>query len=226
MKTDKTYRILFIGPPGSGKGTYSRYLSRHFGVPHISTGEMLREAVEAGDSLGEKVKGYLERGELVPDDIMIALFEKRIDMDDTKAGFMLDGFPRTIVQAKMLDKMFKSKGKDFDYIFNLWTPYNKIVRRALNRVQCEDCGKIYNLKNNPPKVAGVCDICGGKVSRRGDDTEETLWHRLKVYDEMTKPIIDFYSNRDNFFEIYTGGPVQEGLDEMMEIISSSKDDEA
>ncbi len=211
---------MFLGPPGSGKGTYSSYLSVYLDVPHISTGEMLREVVESGSELGKKIDGFLDRGELVSDDIMIEIFKRRILMDDTKNGFVLDGFPRTITQAKMLDEMHESIGC-FDYIFSLWTPYDQIIKRALKRAQCDDCGKIYNLKNSPPKIDGVCDICGGKIVDRDDDNEKILHHRLKVYDEITKPLVEYYSDRDSFYTIYSGGPAQEGNDEITGIIGKT-----
>ncbi|MCK5832261.1 adenylate kinase [bacterium] len=219
---EKIYRILFLGPPGSGKGTYASRLAQRYGVPHISTGEMLRKVVDEGTPCGGEIESYLDKGELIPDSIMAELCKQRLSMDDTKRGFILDGFPRTLVQAKMLDEIFKDVGIGYDLIFGLWTPYNKIVQRALNRANCESCGVIYNLKNNPPKVEGTCDNCGGRLVRRDDDTAETLWHRLKVYDEKTKPMIEYYSDKDYFYEVYSGGPVKEGLDEIIDIIDSKE----
>jgi len=218
----RTYRILFIGPPGAGKGTYAKHLEGRLGVPHISTGTMLRRCVAKDAPGAEKVRYHLDRGELIPDNMMIEIIKRRLSEEDTKNGFMLDGFPRTLVQAKMLDGLLDSMGLGLDYIFNIWTPYNKIVQRALNRAHCEACGRIYNLKNEDISPELLCDTCGGKLVRRGDDRAETLWHRLEVYDEKTRPIVEFYSERPQFHEIYTGGPVEDGLGKMIDIIEAAE----
>ncbi len=225
MPNNSTYRLPLIGPPGSGKGTYAERLARRFDIPHIATGDMLREAVKNGSKLGEKVKQYLDKGELVPDDVMIEVIRDRLARDDAQKGFSLDGFPRTLEQAKMLDETMGAMDADFDYIFYVWASPDEIVERTVDRVQCENCGKVYNLKNNPPAKDNVCDVCGGKVYQRDDDTEETVRRRLDVYEEKTRPIIEHYSNHSRFFKIYTGGPVGVAEVEMLKIIDETGRDE-
>jgi len=223
LAEERRYRILFLGPPGSGKGTYAGSLSKRYRIPHVSTGQILREAVESGSDCGNKVAPFLERGELVPDEIMIEIFQRCLSMSDMENGFILDGFPRTLDQAKLLEALFEKMNIGFDFIFNLWMPYDEIIERALGRANCESCGKIYNMIDRPPKVDSVCDDCGGRIVRRVDDTEEMLRHRLAVYDENTAPIIEYYSNKRDgcFHNIYSGGPPEEGLDEMVDIIETS-----
>ena len=217
------FRFLLIGPPGSGKGTYSERLARRFEVPHIATGDMLREAVESGTEMGKIVEGYLDRGELVPDELIIKVVEQRLLRPDARKGFSLDGFPRTLPQAKMLDELMTKMGWDFDYIFFVWADREEIIERTVNRVQCEDCGEVYNLKNNPPKEPGVCDQCGGKVIKREDDTEEMILHRFKVYDEKTAPMVDHYSSHPNFYSVNTGGPVGRAEKKMLELIKENEE---
>jgi len=204
---NQKYRFLFLGPPGSGKGTYAKRLAKRYDVPHISTGDMLREFSSGDSQLAKEISNYLENGELVPDELMIKMISERLSRPDAEGGFSMDGFPRTITQAEMLDDLFEKTDQKFDYIFYLWASEEDIIERTALRVQCTKCGKVYNMKNNPPKVDAICDACGGKVEHRKDDKPEMIRKRFEVYREKTQPIIDHYTNHPYFEKIYTGGPV-------------------
>ena len=224
MTDERTYRMLFLGPPGSGKGTYAERLAKKYGIPHIATGDILRELVYSGSRLGNKIKTYLDKGELVPDEMMVCILDSRFMRKDTRKGWILDGFPRTLPQAKILDEIVDSHGWDFDYIFYVWASNKEIIERTVNRVQCEKCGAVYNLLNNPPAVSGVCDKCGGRVYRRDDDTEDMIQRRFDVYEEKTRPVIEYYSKHPHFFKIYTGGPMNLVEKEILSIIGESVGD--
>lgn len=218
MGDEKSHRFLLIGPPGSGKGTYANRLAQRFGVPHIATGDMLRKAVESNTELSRKVKSYLDKGELVPDDVMIEMIRERLLQEDARKGFSLDGFPRTLEQARMLDELMKSMGADFDYVFHTWAPVEYIVERTIQRVQCERCGRVYNIVNNPPKNDNICDFCGGNVYQREDDSEEMIRKRMRVFEEKTAPIIAHYEKHPRYFKVDTRGRVGLAEDEMLRII--------
>jgi adenylate kinase len=188
--------FIIFGPPGSGKGTYSTRLASLLGIASISTGDIFRDAVKEGKPLGRKIQGYLEKGQLVPDEIVVEVLNERLSQTDSQEGFILDGFPRTIEQAKALDRITK-----IDAIINLVVPEWIIIERLSNRRICKDCGAIYNLRNMKPKVAGRCDVCGGLLIQRPDDTVEIIKTRLKVYEEQTKPLIEFYEKRVPFINV-------------------------
>lgn len=180
--------IVLLGPPGSGKGTQGELLSEKLGYTKLSTGDMLREAVRNGTELGKKAKGYMDSGALVPNDLIIGLMKEKID--SAKGGVILDGFPRNIEQADALAKQV-----DVDLALNLDVPDEELVSRLTNRRSCPDCNAVYHLINNPPKVAGICDKCGGKLYQRDDDTEATVKNRLKVYRDNTMPLIGYYQKK-------------------------------
>lgn len=180
--------IVLLGPPGSGKGTQGELLSEKLGYTRLSTGDMLREAVRNGTELGKKAKGYMDSGALVPNDLIIGLMKEKID--SAKGGVILDGFPRNIEQADALAKQV-----DVDLALNLDVPDEELVSRLTNRRSCPDCNAVYHLINNPPKVAGICDKCGGKLYQRDDDTEATVKNRLKVYRDNTMPLIGYYQKK-------------------------------
>jgi len=180
-------RLVFIGPPGIGKGTYATAVSKRYGVPHISTGDIFREEIKKGTSLGRKVEEYVKRGELVPDEIVIKVIKQRLTQKDCKKGFILDGFPRTLKQAKALDELTK-----IDLVLNFVAPDTVIIQRLSGRLVCKECGAIYHVKWKPPKRPGVCDVCGGPVARRPDDAPEVVKRRLEEYRKTFQPIIDYY----------------------------------
>jgi len=184
-------KLMFLGAPGAGKGTQADAVSARLGIPTISTGNILREAVKNGTPTGVKAKSYMDAGKLVPDEVVIALVNERIAQDDCKNGFILDGMPRTIVQAEALEQA----GIEFDQIISLEISDEEIMTRMTGRRTCPKCGASFHLKDNPPKVAGVCDACGGELTQRKDDAPETVKERLAVYHESTEPLKDFYAKR-------------------------------
>lgn len=186
----KSMNITIIGPPGGGKGTYSTRISEKYGIPHIATGDIFRREVDEQSELGKKIEEYLEKGELVPDEIVNKVVRKRISEPDCKKGFVLDGYPRTFPQAKALEEMTK-----LDLVINLDVSEEIIIERLSNRRICKSCGKIYNLKSLPPEKEGVCDQCGGELYQRTDDEPEVIRNRLKEYKKRTQPIIDFYREK-------------------------------
>jgi len=192
--------IVFLGPPGSGKGTYSSRSAPQLGIPHISTGDLLREAVEKKTAIGKKAEGYMKKGELVPDDVIMQIVRERLSHRDAKPGFIFDGFPRTIEQADELERI-----RRVELVINLRIPDKVIIEKILARRTCEKCGDIYNVAdihfgrvNMPPvlpKKPGICDKCGGRLVSRTDETEEIIKDRLDVYRKETKPLIDYYSKK-------------------------------
>ncbi|MBI4352604.1 MAG: adenylate kinase [Candidatus Omnitrophica bacterium] len=185
-------RLVLLGPPGAGKGTQAGVLCRDLQVPHISTGDMLREAIRHATPLGAQAKSYVEKGALVPDDLVIALVEERLLKEDCKNGFILDGFPRTVDQAKSLDAGLHRLKIPLDIVLYFRTSLAVIIRRLSGRRVCGRCGRNYHVVNFKPKMEGVCDACGGQLVQRPDDREETIQERLRVYEEQTAPLIHHY----------------------------------
>jgi adenylate kinase len=185
-------RLILLGAPGAGKGTVAKRLTAIDGSVQISTGDILRAAVKEGTELGKKAEAFMKAGDLVPDDLIMGIMEERLQEDDCKVGFLLDGFPRTIPQAEALDALLDRLGIEMDFVVNLDVPRDVIIDRLTTRRTCVDCGAIYNVKSMPPKVEGVCDKCGGKVVQRDDETEEAISNRLDVYNEKTAPLVGFY----------------------------------
>jgi len=183
-------RLVLLGPPGAGKGTYASRLTVKLGVPHISTGDMVREEIKKQTDLGRKIKEYSDRGALVPDEIIIKLLANRLRKPDCDKGFILDGFPRTISQAEALEKIAK-----IDLVINLNVPDEIIITRLSNRLVCSKCGAIYNLLTLKPKKEGICDKCGGRLYQREDDKPEVIKERLDVYRRQTAPLIEYYNNK-------------------------------
>jgi adenylate kinase len=187
-------RLILLGPPGAGKGTQADMLKAKFGIPHISTGDMLRNAMKEKSPLGNKVKGFVESGELVPDDIVLEVIRFRLSMPDADSGFILDGFPRTIKQAEDLNAVLKTIGKSINLVLYFETDLPKIVERLSGRRVCSNCGAIFHLKNMPSRKEGICDICGGKLYQRKDDEENTIKRRINVYLDQTSGLIDYYES--------------------------------
>jgi adenylate kinase len=187
-------RLILLGAPGAGKGTVAKMLTAMDGSVQISTGDILRAAVKDGTDLGKEAQGYMTRGELVPDSLIMGIMGERLLEDDCQGGFLLDGFPRTIPQAEELKKLLDKLNIELDFAVNLDVPREVILDRLTTRRTCVDCGAIYNVKSMPPKVEGVCDKCGGKVEQRDDETEEAIGKRLDTFNEQTAPLVDFYEN--------------------------------
>ena len=194
-------RLSLLGAPGAGKGTVAKLLTAIDGSVQISTGDILRAAVKEGTDLGKEAQGYMSRGELVPDSLIMGIMGERLLEDDCKPGFLLDGFPRTIPQAEALKELLAKLGIELDAVVNLNVPRDVILDRLTTRRTCEDCSAIYNVKSNPPKVEGVCDKCGGKVVQREDETEEAISKRLDVFNEQTAPLVGFYQKEGMLLDI-------------------------
>ncbi len=184
--------ILLMGPPGAGKGTQAANLVKEFDIPHISTGDMFRAAVKEGTELGRKAKKCMDAGELVPDEITIGIVRERLAKPDCTKGFILDGFPRTVDQAKALDDILESLSVKLTRVLDISVPDELLVERAVGRRVCRKCGATYHTRFQPSKVEGVCDSCGGETYQRADDTEATMKNRLSVYGAQTRPLIDYY----------------------------------
>ncbi len=193
--------IVFLGPPGAGKGTQAETISKEKKIPHISSGNLLREAVEAGTETGKKARNYIEKGLLVPDQIVVDIIKDRILKNDSKAGFVLDGFPRTLSQAKVLDEMLKNLGNSLDMVFYFSVSKESVVQRLSGRLICGTCGANYHKIYVPSSKDGLCDKCGGKLNQRADDKPETILERLRVYHEQTEGLIDYYKKSGILREI-------------------------
>ena len=187
--------IILMGPPGAGKGTQAEIIKETYPIPHISTGDMFREAVSNQTALGLEAKKYMDSGQLVPDSVTIGIVAERLAQADCMNGFLLDGFPRTIVQADALKEVLDGLGKKIDAAINIFVPDEILISRMTGRVSCRECKALYNLNTNPPQQAGVCDKCGGELFQRSDDQGETVFNRLKVYAEQTNPLLDYYKEK-------------------------------
>lgn len=188
-------RIVLLGAPGAGKGTQAKMLIDKYKIPQISTGDILRKAVADGTPLGKEAKAIMERGELVPDKIVLGLVEERLKQDDCKKGFILDGFPRNTAQAEALDKLLNNIKMPLDSALSVDVPKDDLMKRLTGRRTCKSCQQMYNVYYSPPKKEGVCDKCGGELFQRDDDKEETIRKRLDVYDAQTAPLIDYYKKK-------------------------------
>ena len=193
--------LILLGPPGAGKGTVGNKLSEMWNLPLISSGDLLRENVNKETELGKKAKDYMEKGELVPDEIVISIIKKRTSESDCENGFILDGFPRTKIQAEGLDEILDSLNRQLDLAIYLKTSYETILDRLTGRRVCLHCGANYHIKYSPPKQEGICDRCGGELYQREDDKEQTIRKRLEVYEAQTKEIIDYYQNKNILFTV-------------------------
>ena len=193
--------LIFLGAPGAGKGTQAREVAKELGIPQISTGDMLREAVKKGTPLGLEAKKKMEAGELVPDEVVCGIVEERVGQPDAAQGFVLDGFPRTIPQAQFVDAMLERKGRGNPLAVNIRVDEDVLLKRLTGRRTCSVCGEIYNVHFNPPKVDGICDKDGGKLLERADDNESTIRQRLVAYNKQTSPLIDYYRKKKLLHEV-------------------------
>lgn len=202
-------KLILLGPPGVGKGTQAQLLSKEYNIPQISTGDILRGAIQAGSDLGKKADNYVSKGELVPDDIMLGLIREKLFGDSRLEGYILDGFPRTLIQAKALKDMFEEHKDSLDAVLSLEAEENLILKRLSSRRTCRNCKAVYNLITKPPRVEGVCDICSGELYQRDDDKVETIQNRLAVYKKQTEPLIEYYRSMGILIPIDSSGSPQE-----------------
>jgi len=209
--------LIFLGPPGAGKGTQAKEVAKHFAVPHLSTGDMFREHVGKGTELGRKAKPIMERGELVPDEIVLGMVEERIARPDCANGCVFDGFPRTIGQAEKLDEMLRRRGFG-TLVVHIAVAYDALVRRLTGRRSCKTCGEIYNIYDRPPKVEGRCDKDGGELIHRADDREDVIRERLASYDRQTKPLIEYYRSRGSLQDVDGGAAMDAVLHSVMNVV--------
>jgi adenylate kinase len=211
--------IALLGPPGAGKGTQAIRISHRFGLPHISTGDMFRRAVADKTELGLEAKGYMNRGELVPDEVVIGIVKQRLEEPDCAAGFLLDGFPRNVAQAEALEAALAGNNKEIDKVLNIEVGQEELIRRLTGRRTCRACGKVYHLIFSPPRAETVCDVCGGELWQREDDAEDTVRNRLEVYRRETAPLIEYYAPRGRLVSIDGEQPVDKVFGDIEKILA-------
>jgi adenylate kinase len=202
-------RLVLVGPPGAGKGTQAQFIAEHVGVPKISTGDIFRANVSQGTPLGLQAKQFMDRGDLVPDEVTIDMVRNRLQEKDALEGFLLDGFPRTVPQAETLDDILRETGAKLDVVLELVVDNEEVVRRLSGRRTCRTCNHIWHVDFDPPQVEGVCDLDGGELFQRDDDKPATIENRLEVYDEQTAPLIAYYAGRGVLVGIDATGPVDD-----------------
>lgn len=202
-------RLIFLGPPGAGKGTQAEFICRDFNIKQLSTGDLLRFHRKEGTELGKKAQEFMDKGELVPDSLIIDMIKQELAKPEYQNGYLLDGFPRTIKQAEALDKLLDELGQKLNAVLVLEVPTEELITRLTARRTCRVCGKTYHLIFNPPKQEGICDVCGGELYQRPDDNEETVRNRLTVYENQTKPLIDYYDKKGLAFHIDGKGKIEE-----------------
>jgi adenylate kinase len=202
-------RLVLVGPPGAGKGTQAQFIASHFAVPKISTGDIFRANVSQGTDLGLEARKFMDAGDLVPDEVTIGMVRERLGDEDATEGFLLDGFPRTVHQAEVLDEMLKEDGVGLDAVLELVVDDEEVVRRLSGRRTCRQCGHVWHLDFDPPAADGRCDRCSGELFQRDDDSEDTIRHRLEVYADQTSPLIGYYGDRGILAGVDAAGPVED-----------------
>ena len=213
-------KIIMLGAPGAGKGTQAKMIAEKCTVPHISTGDIFRANIKNGTELGSKAKEYMDKGLLVPDELVCDLVVDRVQQDDCQKGYILDGFPRTIPQAEALENALAALGQKVDFAIDIEVPDENIVDRMSGRRSCVGCGAIYHVLNNPSKKEGICDVCGEKLILRDDDKTETVKNRLSVYHDQTQPLIDFYNERDILKEVDGTQSMDKVFEDIVKIIGA------
>lgn len=213
-------RIILLGTPGGGKGTQAKLICDHLNIPHISTGDIFRAKIKEGTAEGKEISEFMQKGQLVPDRLTISLVEGRLKRDDCQEGFLLDGFPRDENQAKALDLILTKKAEQIDFVFLIDVPKDIIVDRILGRRVCPKCGESYHIKYNPPKIEGKCDVCGTALIDRADDQEEIILDRLKIYNQTTEPILDFYNEKRVLHRIQGDAGIQDIFSQIREILDA------
>jgi adenylate kinase len=211
-------KIIMLGAPGAGKGTQAKMIAEKYGVPHISTGDIFRANIKNGTELGKEAKGYMDKGLLVPDELTVRLLLDRVAQEDCVNGYVLDGFPRTIPQAEVLDEKLTELGEKVDYAVNVDVPDENIINRMSGRRACLNCGATYHIVSIPPKKEGICDVCGSELVLRDDDQPETVKNRLKVYHEQTQPLIDYYEKKGVLRTVDGTLPMEEVFDAIVRIL--------
>lgn len=215
-------RAVLLGPPGAGKGTQAVRLVEKYEIPHISTGDIFRKNIKEGTELGKKAQEYMNAGALVPDELVIDLVKDRLQQDDCKNGFLLDGFPRTIFQAEKLDEFLSESNLKMDIVINLKVEKEALIKRLTGRRVCKDCGASYHIVNIPPKKEGVCDICGGELIQRKDDNIETVENRINVYEEQTAPLIGYYKEAGSLVDFDGEASLDEVFDAIVQAIGEQE----
>ncbi|MCD6448957.1 MAG: adenylate kinase [Thermotogaceae bacterium] len=210
--------LVFLGPPGAGKGTYAKELVKKLNIPHISTGDMFRETAASGTELGNKIKEIMERGDLVPDELVNQMVKERLKRDDCSSGFILDGYPRTVEQAKALDEMLKELGRELTWAIFFDVPEEVVVRRLTNRRICPKCGRIYNLLTMPPKEDNLCDVCKVPLVQREDDREEVVRRRYRVYMEKTFPVVEYYGKTGKLQKLDGTVGLERVIEEVLKLV--------
>jgi adenylate kinase len=205
-------RVVLVGPPGAGKGTQAQFIASHLSIPKVSTGDIFRHNVSAGTELGRQAKAFMGRGDLVPDEVTVAMVASRLQEEDAQAGFLLDGFPRNVPQAETLKKMLADWGLRLELVLELVVDHDEVIRRLSGRRTCRKCGRVWHVAFDPPSVTGKCDECGGELFQRDDDREETIRHRLEVYQVQTQPLISYYADEGILLGIDATGPVDDVTD--------------
>lgn len=214
--------IILLGPPGAGKGTQAKLISEKYSIPHISTGDIFRKNISEKTPLGVKAKSYMDKGQLVPDELTIDLVKDRLQQDDCKNGFLLDGFPRTVAQAEALDEFLHEDSQSINSSLLIDVPQEYILERMTGRRVCNSCGASYHVKFNPSKVEGKCDVCGSELIQRKDDSEETVRERLDVYSKQTQPLIQYYSDKEVLSTIDGTREIKEVFENISDILGSEK----
>ncbi len=214
--------IILLGPPGCGKGTQAKMLTEKYHIPQISTGDILREAVKNKTPLGLEAKTYMDSGKLVPDDVVIGIIQDRLKQPDCEKGFILDGFPRTVVQAEALDDTLKTMGKKIEHAISISVDEEELLRRLTGRRTCRSCGAMFHILFNPPKKEGICDKCSGELYQREDDKEETIRNRLNVYNQQTAPLIDYYQKKELLRTIEGVGKIEDIFRKIEEVLGENE----
>ena len=215
-------KIVLLGPPGAGKGTQAKSISNRYSIPHISTGDIFRKNISENTPLGIEAKSYMDNGQLVPHEVTINMVKDRLQQDDCKNGYLLDGFPRTVHQAEALDNFLTEREESIDTALLIEVPKEFILERMTGRRVCPSCGASYHIKFNPPTNDGKCDLCGSDVIQRKDDTEETVKERLDVYENQTQPLIDFYKNKKQLSVVDGTQAINEVFESICKILGSDK----
>ena len=214
--------LILLGPPGAGKGTQAKILIKKYGIPQISTGDILRSAVKEQTPMGVKAKGFMDSGALVPDEVVVGIVEERIGKPDCTEGYILDGFPRTVAQADSLTVMLRNKGAGIDHVIAITVDNEELLKRITGRRTCKGCGAGYHVLYDPPKQADVCNECGGELYQRDDDREETMRRRLEVYEEQTSPLIAYYTDRNLLRTVDGMGDIDDIQRKLIGLIESAR----
>lgn len=215
-------RLILLGPPGAGKGTQATRICQKYGIPHISTGDIFRKNIKEGTDLGKKAQEYMNKGELVPDDLVLEIAADRLMEEDCRSGFLLDGFPRTVYQAEQLDKFLTEKNLDIDLVIDINVGKEELMTRLIGRRVCRNCGATYHVINMPPEKDGVCDVCGGALYQRSDDTAATVENRIEVYNAQTAPLVEYYEKLGKIAHIDGAMGLEDVFNDIVRIVGDSE----